>query len=73
MNALASPFATSLPISHDRNVIDNMRKLFHLVRDVDDGDAGAFQFSYQREQCLDLGVRQRRSRLVHDEYSCIER
>ena len=60
-------------VAQDRDAVGDLLQLVHLVRDVDDADAARLQFADDLEQFGDLGVVQRRGRLVHDQHARVER
>ena len=56
-------------VAHDRHAVGDALQLVHLVRDVDDADALRLEPANDREELVDLGVVQRRGRLVHDQHA----
>ena len=65
--------ADVLAVAHDGDAVRDLLQLVHLVRDVDDADALGLELADDPEQLGDLGIVQRRGRLVHDQDLGLER
>ncbi len=59
--------ADELAVAEHRHLVGDLEQLVHLVGDVDDALALGLQCPDDPEQMLDLALRDRRGRLVHDE------
>ena len=60
-------------VPDDRDIVAQLKHLFHAVRDVDDGDAPVAQLVDFSEQPVGLVVRQGGRRLVHNDDLRVER
>ena len=60
-------FSDEAAVAEHRNLVGDLEQLAHLVGDVDDALALAFERADDLEQVLDLALSQRRRRLVHDQ------
>ena len=56
-------------VAHDGDTVGDALQLVHLVRNVDDADALGLEAGDDGEELVDLGVVQRRRRLVHDQHA----
>ena len=54
-------------VAHDGHLVGDLENLLDAVRDVNDGDSLAAQFSDDGEEVLDLVLREGRCRLIHDD------
>ncbi|MNX85707.1 hypothetical protein D3C86_1175570 [compost metagenome] len=54
-------------VAENRELVGDLEQLVHLMGDVDDADAALPEITNDAEEMLDLALRQRRCRLVHDE------
>ena len=55
------------------DAVGNALDLIHLVRDVDNAHALAFEFADDAKQLLNLSVVERRRGLVHDQHAALVR
>ncbi len=60
-----------LAVTEDRDFVADLKDLVHLVGDVDDADALLLQAADVFKQDVDLGVRDGRGRLIHDDDRCV--
>ncbi len=61
-------FSNKLTVAEHRDVIANLKDLFHAMRDIDDAAALRFQFVDHPEQRQRFGIGQRIGRLIHDDH-----
>ena len=55
------------PVAEHRHLVGDLEQLVHFVGDVDDACALSLERADDPEQVLDLAIRQRRGRLIHDQ------
>ena len=67
------PFADVLAVAHDGDFVCDHLDLVHLVADVDQGHALAFQLPHDAEQGIDLVGGQRRGGLVQNQHLAVGR